>query len=56
MHLLLLLLRKQSADRSVQEITSLEEVQLKDEQVSSNDTTKLGNKVSGSLSRSTYSS
>lgn len=51
MNLLLLLLGEKSADWCVQEIASLEEVELEDEQVASNNTTKLGNKVTSSLSR-----
>ena len=56
MHLLLLLLGEKSADWGVQEIASLEEVELEDEQVAGNNTTKLGNKVASSLSRSTCAS
>lgn len=55
MHLLLLLLGEESANWGVQEVASLEEIELKDKKVTSNNTTKLGNKVTGSLSRSTYS-
>lgn len=54
MHLLLLLLSEKSANWGVQEITSLEEIELKDEKVSSDNTTKLGDEITSSLSRSTY--
>lgn len=53
MHLLLLLLGEESANWGVQEVASLEEIELKDKKVTSNNTTKLGNKVTSSLSRST---
>lgn len=52
MHLLLLLLGEKSADWSVQEIASLKEVELENEQVAGNNTTELGDKVTSSLSRS----
>lgn len=49
MHLLLILLGQESADWGVQEVASLEEVELEDEKVSSDDTAELLDEVTCGL-------